>query len=119
MLECSKNVYKFKLPFSVLIKLRDQGIDFISATAWADLEKELKNIYPILREGISYAEGKDITDEEVEEIVDELMETIGLDELEYKIMDAISIKGAARSEDFKEALKENREEEEIAPKKKK
>lgn len=104
LLECSNNIYKFKLPFSVLIKLRDKGVDFISGNAWGKIEQEVELIFPIITEGVSYAEGRDIGEEEVIEIVDDLMETIGFSGVYEKILDAISIKGAYKVDDESEEI---------------
>ncbi len=99
ILECENNFYKFKLPFSVLCKLRDEGIDFLGGSAWVTMEQEVKNIVPVIKAGIEYSEGREIGDEIVK-IVDDLMETIGFQGIYNKIMEAISIKGAYDSEDL-------------------
>ena len=99
LLECTKNIYKFKLPFSVLVKLRDENIDFISGEAWNKVEKEVSLIYPIIKRGVSYAESREVSEEEVVEIVDDLMETVGFGGVYAKIMNAISIKGAYQTEE--------------------
>lgn len=106
LLECSKNIYKFKLPFSVLIKLRDDDIDFINGEAWTRIENEVQMIYPIIRRGVSYAEGKEVSEEEVVEIVDELMENVGFQGIYGHIMNAISIKGAYKTDDEVEEQKD-------------
>ena len=110
LLECSKNIYKFKLPFSVLVKLRDENIDFISGEAWGRIENEVSLIYPIIRRGVSYAEGRIVEEEEVVEIVDDLMETLGFAGVYGKILDAISIKGAYKIDTEETEVEEIEEE---------
>lgn len=116
LLECSTNIYKFKLPFSVLIKLRDDNIDFISGEAWGKIENEVGLIYPIIRRGVSYAEAREVSEEEVVGMVDDLMETIGFSGVYEKILNAISIKGAYKMEE--EPVEEVNEIEEDVKKKK-
>lgn len=117
MLECENNIYKFKLPFSVLCKLRDEGIDFLGGSAWTTIEEEVEKIVPVIKAGIEYSEGRVVEEAEITKVVDDLMETLGFQGIYSKIMEAISIKGAYEQpeptveEDDVEMVEEEAEEE--------
>lgn len=110
ILECQNQVYKFKLPFSVLCNLRDDGIDFLEGGAWKTMEEDVKTIVPVLQAGIEYAEKRPIDEDEMTTIVDDLMENIGFVGVYEIIMKAISIKGAYVVDDEVENEESNDEE---------
>lgn len=111
ILEGQNQVYKFKLTFSVLVKLRDEGIDFLDGTAWSSMQDEVKNIVPVIKHGIEYAEKRELGDDELTRVVDDLMEDLGFQGIYSKIMEAISIKGAYAIDDIEPEVEEEEEEE--------
>lgn len=109
VLECENQVYKFKLPFSVLCNLRDDGIDFLEGGAWKTMEEDVKSIIPVLQAGIEYAEKRPLDEDEMIDIVDDLMENLGFAGVYEIIMKAISIKGAYVTDDEEENIEEDEE----------
>lgn len=92
IIETDEKSYKFKLPFSALIKLRDEGIDFFEQGLTAIME-DIGRLYQVFQVGISSAEHREISHDEVVDIVDEILEVYSLGDIYEIILASVSIKG--------------------------
>lgn len=95
--------YRYKLPFSALCNLRDEGIDFFEIDNIIEyIYQEPRRLYPIMKEGLEVGEKREIDKEELENIVDDIMETIGWDVGIY-ILDAVAIYSAPQEKENTES----------------
>ena len=102
--------YKYKLPFSCLCDLRDQGIDFFEINSINDyIIQEPRRLYPIIKVGVEYAEKRKLTEEELIEIVDDIVETLGFGIISGTIWNSIAIYIPPLEENVEETKEENTE----------
>lgn len=102
--------YKYKLPFSCLCDLRDQGIDFFEINSLNDyIVQEPRRLYPIIKVGVEYAEKRKLTEEELIELVDDIVETLGFGIISGTIWNAIGIYMPPAEEEANSTVEEKEE----------
>lgn len=84
-------VYKFRIPYSSIIKLRDEGIDLLSKKGMEDIDKDPGKLIKIFWFGLNAA-GQDFTLEQATDIMDDILSEMYVEDFAAVLRESIQIK---------------------------
>ncbi|WP_046655281.1 hypothetical protein [Paenibacillus larvae] len=84
-------VYTFRIPYSSIIKLRDEGIDLLSKKGMEDIDKDPGKLIQIFWVGL-HAAGQDFTLEQATDIMDDILSEMYVEDFAEILRESIQIK---------------------------
>ncbi|MDR5600797.1 hypothetical protein [Paenibacillus larvae] len=85
-------VYKIRITYSTLLKMRDDGIDMMTEQGAAEIQKDPGKLAKIFWYGLNEVKGQEYTFEQAMEILDDILSEIYMEDFVEILQDSIQIK---------------------------
>ncbi|MEV2699458.1 hypothetical protein ABNF05_21665, partial [Paenibacillus larvae] len=85
-------VYKIRITYSTLLKMRDDGIDMMTEKGSAEIKKDPGKLAKIFLFGLNGVKGQEYTFEQAMDILDDILSEIYMEDFMEILQDSVQIK---------------------------
>lgn len=91
-------VYKIRITYSTLLKMRDDGIDMMTEKGSAEIKKDPGKLAKIFLFGLNGVKGQEYTFEQAMDILDDILSEIYMEDFMEILQDSVQIKSRQAEE---------------------
>ncbi|AGN89326.1 hypothetical protein IBBPl23_12 [Paenibacillus phage phiIBB_P123] len=100
-------VYKIRITYSTLLKMRDDGIDMMTEKGSAEIKKDPGKLAKIFWFGLNGVKGQEYTFEQAMDILDDILSEIYMEDFMEILQDSVQIKSRQAEEQIAKKKKRN------------